>query len=358
MFEPPFCPHQSCPRHRAPHVRFYQRHGHYQPLCRARPVQRFRCKTCRSTFSTQTFRADFRDHKPELNAPVVELLCSGIGLRQCARLVRLSRRCLELKARKLSRCVRQLDRNLRRRYPVTRARPVLSVHFDEFETFEERRNTRPVTIATAIESNTRFIIGAHAGPIRPSGKMTEGRRRAVEEDERRFGPRKTRSWVVCRAALRRAADMAGKEAAILLSTDEKTSYPTVARRVFGDRRLVHRRTPSVLPRGKRNPLFPINHEEACLRDKNGRLRRESWLVSKRRHFLNLQLCLYAGYRNYVRPRFNEDSEAPAQMLRITPRRLGTFELVGWRQVWGERSVCPIAERVRSWYRRRSVGLAV
>ena len=196
MFEPPFCPTQACPRHRSPYFRFYQRYGFYQPLCRSRPVQRFRCKTCRRTFSTQTFRADFRDHKPRLNAPVVELLCSGIGLRQTARLVHLSRRCLELKARKLSRCVRQLDRNLRRRYPATRRRRLLRVHFDEFETFEERRNTRPVTIATSIESRTRFIIGVHAGPIRPGGTMTESRLRAVEQDERRFGRRKTRSRVV------------------------------------------------------------------------------------------------------------------------------------------------------------------
>jgi transposase-like protein len=354
MFEPPFCPFPACPQHRAPAPRFFHLHGHYRARCRTNRVQRYRCKTCRRTFSTQTFRADYRDQKPELNASVVELLCSGVGLRQTARLVRLSRRCLELKTRKLSRCARQLDRNLRRRADLAKLMHLLRVHFDEFETYEERRNTRPVTVATALESKARFIFSALAGPIRPSGTMTERRLRAIEEDERRFGPRKSHSRLVCRGALRRAAAMAGENAIILLRTDEKTTYPDIARSAFGSRLVVHMRTPSVLPRGKRNPLFPINHEEACLRDKNGRVRRESWLVSKRRRYLNQQLSLYCAFRNYVRPRFNHDDESPAQILGLVARRLTTQELVGWRQDWGERSPCPLVHEVRSGYRRRAI----
>ena len=357
MFQPPRCPHRDCPRFTAPTHRFYTRQGSYSPKCRTHPVPRFRCRTCGRGFSRQTFRADYRDHKPHVNAQVVKLLTHGTGFRGAARLVGLSRRCLELKARKISRNARWLDHNLKRRaarFSLGVGEGTMRVHFDEFETFEERRNTRPVTIATSIESRTRFIIGVHAGPIRPSGTMTESRLRAVEEDEFRFGPRTTLSRVVCRAALRRAADMAGKKATIALFTDQKSTYPGIAKEAFAPRDVIHQQTPSVQPRGKRNPLFPINHEEACLRDKNARLRRESWLVSKRRHFLNLQLSLYAGFRNYVRPRFNKDKQAPAQLLRITRRRLATQELVGWRQIWGERSPCPIKDRVRSYFSRMPV----
>ncbi|MFT5198048.1 MAG: hypothetical protein ACI87O_000697, partial [Planctomycetota bacterium] len=45
---------------------------------------------------------DYRDHKPHLNQGLLLLLTSGVGLRQASRVLRLSRRCLEIKARKLS----------------------------------------------------------------------------------------------------------------------------------------------------------------------------------------------------------------------------------------------------------------
>ncbi|MFN9277644.1 MAG: hypothetical protein ACK6D2_18140, partial [Planctomycetota bacterium] len=53
--------------------------------CHAAPVPRFRCRACRITFSTQTFRQDYRDRRPEVNRPVVELLASGVGDRQIGR---------------------------------------------------------------------------------------------------------------------------------------------------------------------------------------------------------------------------------------------------------------------------------
>jgi hypothetical protein len=61
----------DCRFHRSPHPRFFTRHGHYQPRCRDHPVQRFRCRCCRRTFSRQSFRADYRHKKPHLNSFMV-----------------------------------------------------------------------------------------------------------------------------------------------------------------------------------------------------------------------------------------------------------------------------------------------
>jgi hypothetical protein len=44
---------------------------------------------------------DYRDHRPDLNPKLFELLASGVGLRQSSRVLGLSRRCLELKHRKI-----------------------------------------------------------------------------------------------------------------------------------------------------------------------------------------------------------------------------------------------------------------
>ncbi len=346
MFQPPRCPNRDCPRHADPTSRFFTRQGFYHPKCRTHRVPRFRCRTCRRGFSRQTFRADYRDHKPHVNAQVVKLLTHGTGFRGCARIVGLSRRCLELKARKISRNARWLDHNLKRRvarFGLTNGETVKRVHFDEFETFEGRRNTRPVTIAVAIESRTRFHYAAVAAPIRPRGKMTEARRAAIEEEELRYGPRRTRSRTACKVALRRAARVEPGTRSVVLRTDKKRSYPAIAKWAFGTRRVEHIRTSSVLPRGQRNPLFPINNEEAEMREKLSRLRRESWLVTKRRKFLNLHLALYAAWRNWVRPRTNRDKRSPAMILGYAPRRLRHEELVAWRQDWGLRSPSPLVD---------------
>ncbi len=299
------------------------------------------------TFSRQTFRADFKDHKPHLNARLVELLTSGIGFRQTARLLPLSPRCTELKFRKLARHVGDLDRNLRRPLGLGGDNDALRIHLDEFETYEARRNTRPVSIAVLIESTSRFLIAARAAPIRARGSMTLSRTAAIESETRRWGLRPDRSRAATRKALKEAARLAARSSCIILNTDEKSTYPSLAERALAGRLLVHRRTPSKQLRTVGNPLFPINHTEACMRDRISRLRRESWLVSKARWFLNRHLSLYAAWRNWVRPRFNKDTASPGQLLGLVPRRLRVGELLGWRQDWGLSSPHPIGNGRRA-----------
>ncbi|MCA3008132.1 MAG: hypothetical protein INH34_07180, partial [Phycisphaerales bacterium] len=63
-FVPPFCPNPECSQHARPEGRFFLRYGTFVAACHPDPVQRFRCRTCRITFSTQTFRQDYRDRRP------------------------------------------------------------------------------------------------------------------------------------------------------------------------------------------------------------------------------------------------------------------------------------------------------
>ena len=346
MFVPPCCPNPSCPNHLHPALHFFHRRGSYQPKCRPHPVPRFRCRHCRRGFSRQTFRADYRDHRPDLNARLFRYLASGLGLRQSARILGLSRHCTELKFRKLATHLRFLNLNLRRPLPC----PV-RLQLDELETFEGRRNTRPLTVPVLIEQDSRFVVWALSAPIRPRGRMTPARRKAIAREEARFGPRRDRSRAALRCVLARAGALVPRGSSVLLRTDEKLVYPELARRAFVGRALIHEQTNSRRARTKWNPLFPINHTEAMARDLMGRLRRESWLVSKLRRFLDLGLHVFAAYRNYVRRRFNRDRKTPAQMLEIVDRRMTAQELFTWRQDWGRRSIHPLArneESVTQW----------
>jgi len=345
MFQPPRCPNRHCPEHHRPRPRFFVRRGSYKPLCRAHPVPRFRCRTCGRGFSRQTFRADYRDHRPDLNAKVFLLLATGLGLRQTARNVDLSRRCTELKFRKIARHLRRLNLNLR---------GVLSapdLQFDELETFEGRRNTRPLSLPLLIERKTRFVIWGESAPIRPSGTMSEARKQAIRDDERRFGPRKDLSGRSVLRTLRRGAALCPEAFGVRLSTDEKTTYPLAASKAFAPRPLRHEQTNSQLARETWNPLLPINHTEAMIRDHQGRLRRRSWLASKKRRYLDLAVQVWMAYRNYVRRRFNDDRQSAAQRLGFMPRRLRPEELFSWRQDWGAASIHPLARNgasVREW----------
>ena len=346
MFHPPRCPYRACAFHHNPRPDAFHRHGQYHALCRAHPIPRFRCTGCSRTFSRQTFRADYRDHRPDLNPRVFQSLASGMGLRQCARNLGLSLRCCELKFRKIARHLRRLNLNLRGPLPERS-----SFQLDEFETFEGRRNTRPLTMPVLIERDSRFVVWAESAPIRPRGKMTPARRRALEADEKGFGRRRDASHWSLRRTLRRGSQMASSLSRVLLETDRKTIYAKLAREAFGRDRLVHQTTSSRAPRTSFNPLFAINQTEAIGRDLMGRLRRQSWLVSKKRRYLDLALQLFASYRNYVRRRFNWEACSPAQKLGFVPRRVSESELLSWRQDWGRASIHPLArqaESVESW----------
>ncbi len=348
MFQPPRCPHRPCRQHHSPEPRFYRRNGFYRASCRPQPIQRYLCRTCGRGFSRQTFRMDYRDHKPHLNAPLVRLLVSGVGFRQSARQLNLSLTCTQLKFRKISRHLRRLDLNLRGPLP-----PGSTLQFDEFETYEGERNTRPLSVPFLIEGATRYVLWAEAAPIRPRGRMSASRTQAIRASERRYGPRKDLSARSIRRTLQRGADVTGHLNHIVLHTDEKSIYPGIAKEVFGKNRLTHYRTNSKVTRDTLNPLFPINHSEAMIRDLTGRLRRDSWLTSKLRRYLDLGLALWGKWRNYVRRRFNFDEESPAQLLGFVPRRLRVTELLSWRQDWGQGSVHPLASggrTVASWKR--------
>ncbi len=284
---------------------------------------------------------DYHDHKPHLNTRLLALLYSGVGLRQSARVLNLSNSCLQLKARKIGRHLRRLNLNLRAALPST-----ASFQFDEFETFEGRRNTRPLSVPVLIERDSRFVLWAESAPIRPRGTMTKKRRRLIRAENQRMGPRKDLSARSIGRTLRRGGTLAGAIHVVEVETDEKTSYRRQLRKAFGTN-VKHSCTNSKVTRDTFNPLFPINHTEAMMRDSMGRLRRRSWLASKKRRWLDVALHTWIAYRNYVRVRFNGESRTPAQRLGFASRPLTVGELLSWRQEPGPRSIHPLARRNES-----------
>jgi transposase-like protein len=334
-FDPPRCPNRSCEQHVQPKAAFFRRRGFYHPKCRPEPIQRFRCRSCRRSFSRQTFRYDYRDRKPDTNLALFGMLISGTGLRQAGRMLRLDIRAVQQKQRKMAALCAHLHGNLCQQLPEGRA-----FLLDEEETYEGA-SIRPLTMPVLIDKETWFVVATAVGSIRrlaPAGSD----RRLRQDHAERDGARPDQS----RECVERVLQVLASKVAtgtILLHTDQKASYGAVAKSVFGDR-LTHVTTAGTLVRHTHNPLFAINTTLAMTRDNCGRLRRQSWLVTKRAEYLQAHLHIFTAYRNYVRRRFNRDEEGDtaAKLLGLLPRNLCDDELLSWRQDWGDRSIHPMS----------------
>ena len=335
-FQPPRCPYATCSQHTSPQPQFWTRHGSYKPDCRRRPVPRFRCRVCRHTFSRQTFRHDFRDKRPHVNKALFWSLVSSSGLRQAARELGLGVGAVQRKFRKIARTCRGMHRNLCTELPAG-----LTFVLDEEETYE-KASIRPLTLAMTVEKDSLFLVATMAGPIRRLAPLGTARRFAQDREEEAHGPRRDRSRLCVGAVLRRLDDLVNGGPLTLLS-DEKASYGTLAKEIFGDK-VTHETTSSQMVRKGFNPLFPVNLTIAMSRDNCGRLRRDSWLVTEKRRCLQLHMQVFTVYRNYVRKRDNraDEDETPAALLGLLKRRLQVREVLAWRQDWGVRSIHPMS----------------
>ena len=339
-FVPPRCPNRACMAHRIPGPRFYVYAGRYQPKCRSVAIPRFRCKVCRKGFSYQTFRIDYCDRRPHDNVPLMQALISGMSLRQAGRMLGMDCHSVQHKFRKIARHLRILNRSLTSALPADRI-----IGLDEMETFEHR-SIQPVTVPMLVDDESKFVLSVGVAPIRRTAKKGTRRQRRIEKFESQHGRRPDQGRQAVRRAFGRLQRLLGSRRATLV-TDEKFSYATERRRRFGPQ-VAHVTVNSKAPRTTQNPLFSINLTEAMMRDNNGRLRRRSWLVTKHRRRLLMQLEMFAAYRNWIRSRTNKDplGDTPGVLLGLCPRGLKFEEVLAWRQDWRTRSVHPISESGR------------
>lgn len=323
-FRPSFCPNRLCVFSRFPHPGFARRHGSFHSRALGRVVSRFLCSGCGKSFSSSTFRFSYRQKKPHIDALLMRLICSGVSLRGCARLLGLNRKTVHRKLLRIARHSRRLHRALL-------ARRGIEGHFqlDELETFESNR-FQPLSVPVLIEKHAYFVVSTAAAPMRRKGRMSPHQKRQRRDHEARHGRRPSRSDAAvsrCLASLARSA-----RGDVRLDSDRKPSYGRIGRRLLGER-LRHATHDAEAPRNRLNPLFPINHTNAMLRYCLARLRRRSWCVTRRRVWLERALELYAAWFNYCRGITIRTRTSPAQALGLANRRLSITEWLSWRQDW-------------------------
>lgn len=331
-FVPPRCPNTDCPRHSEPRPGFCVARGWYRAKCRLERIPRFRCRTCRRSFSRQTFRHDCRDKRPETNAPLFTLLTSGVGLRQAARALRLDIRAVQQKLVKFAAtCAGLLDNvAIRLAGPLSLAAGV--------ERARGASATQGMLVPLIVERSAGFLLGYDAVELRLAKHGSRARR--TRKDAAATTPPRRRAGIA--GVVGQVARKVAAATFVQAHTDGDPRTAAVFRRHFGAG-LEIRPATRKRPPGDPNPLAPVHRIIAMGRDNCGRLRPRSWLATRKRERLVAQLHLFAAYLNLGRRRFNRDPAdcTPAHVLGLLPRRLRPEEILGWRQDWRERSCHPL-----------------
>lgn len=323
-FEPPHCPNRHCRHHRRTLTWRWHRDGWHHRKAAPHRVRRFRCRTCRCSFSSQCFRTSYWLKKPQLQREIFLQLNEGSGYRQIARRLGVVHSTVLNQARRLGRhCL------LFEQLHGPAGPPTERLVLDGLESFELSQFW-PFDLNCVVGARSHYVRGFNSAELRRSGRMTAAQRKRRAELEERFGrpdPRATEKQAA--VLLRRAT---GGPCEFSLDTDQHRSYPRAVRRL-GGWTVHHRQTSSKAARTPKNPLWAANLLDLLLRHGSKNHTRETIAFSKRVQSVLLRMGCFQVWRNWMKGVSERDgrrSPTPAMRLGLASRRLGVDEVLAER----------------------------
>lgn len=323
-FQPPFCPWRDCAEHarREPGYRF-RRHGHFATQQRRR-IPRFRCLTCRRTFSRQTFAVSYYCKRPELLGKVAAGLVAGSAFRQLAR-------SLECGPTTVARISARLGRHAMllhaKSLEALRDRLTEPIVFDHFETFEFTQDL-PFGIGTSVGSESWFVYGLDPAPHGRAGRLSAARKRRLRSRPKRALHGRYRGST--RRALDGLLEIQANDRPLDLLWDGHADYARVVA-THPERERIRTRThpnPRRGPKGSKRSreaierdraMFPVDLLHKILRHSLAHHRRETIAFSRRLNAAMERMALTAIWRNFVKKRSERRSRSdpPAMILELT-----------------------------------------
>jgi hypothetical protein len=328
-YSPRHCPNAACPSRTSATSFEFQKKGRYLREVDRRSVQRFQCSVCGRCFSSQTFRIDYRYHRPRLHLVLFPRLVAKCSLRQAARELCCHRDSILIRLARLGPHAHWVNIAFLEQHRARGQTLENDFQLDELETFEVDRRLFPVTVPVLVQAHSRFVVHLETATLPARGNLRPRDQARLAKAEERHGKRESKSKEAVTACFNRLKALLKDDANVVVWTDKKATYPAILRDVFGER-VEHLTVHSKDPRGMQSPLKFINSTFAMLRDGLGRLVRKSWGYSKLRRNLAWHMWIWALYRNFVREWVNrERGTCSAQVLGIVSRRLTGDELLEW-----------------------------
>jgi len=265
------------------------RFGLYYRTSDSKWVQRYRCTTCKSSFSSATFEFFYRHRKRRKHTLLKGLLCSGVSQRRAARLTRLNPKTVVRKFRLLA-----LESEFFLRQGNLQQPKARQIEFDDLETFEHSK-CKPVSVTLAVESRTRRILGLEVSSMPAKGPL-------VEKARKKYGPREDQRSEGRRRLFSRIEDLVERN--VIIKSDSNPHYRSDVEFFFPEAKYKQYEGKrgslggqGELKKVRFDPLFSLNHTCAKLRADVNRLIRRTWCTTKKREYLYAHLVLYADYHN-------------------------------------------------------------
>ena len=285
--KPNHCPNLNCASSN------FQKMGSFQRSSDGKKIQRYRCPKCHRTFSDQTNSPNkyLKIRAREFNYKLIHHLCSKESLRRIAFIYKVTpktvarhRDALALKAKKHNNAL--LGRLKQK---------VENIQFDDLITHEHTK-LKPLTVSIAVASGTQILLGAQVGQIPAFGHL-------AKLSVKKYGPRKSEHYQCLSQLFKRLKVVATADCKF--QSDEHHYYPVMMRKYFAKNEYKRFKSERAcvagqgeLKRKQRDPLFPINHALAEIRDGVTRLVRKTWCNTKVKKNLQKHMDIYLYYHNY------------------------------------------------------------
>jgi len=329
-FVPPFCPNEACQHHHRNENWHYTLAGWYKRSSTGQRFRRYRCHSCRRTFSITRFDVSCWLHRPELLVPIAQMAVTCSCLRQIARVLRISHNTV---ARYQTRIGRQCF--LHHLASLDGFEISESIAVDGFESFEYSQYF-PCHFHLATGRESWFIYYFTDSPLRRKGRMTKEQRERRAEIERKLGrpdPKAVEKDMT--ELLEQVVSRMHDREAIEIHCDEHQAYPRAARRLRRQEpdlpKVTLKTISSKAARTFRNPLFSINRADLLIRHCSANHKRETIAFSKLRQKAAERLAILMVYLNEIKRQREKGPPRSSAMLLGLRKKLLT-----WREVLTKR----------------------
>ena len=301
---PEFCPNPSCQHHFSPQQpNWYYRHGRHNSKVRG-SIQRFRCRSCGKTCSTQTFSLHYWTHQHWNFTALENMLTSSAGQRQIGRSTVASGRVIK------NRCSR-LARNYLAIYYAALQDHQISENcaFDGFESFV-RSQYFPANWNILVGSDSLAVYGITGALLRRKGCMTKQQRDfrdMIDPHWKRPRNAVAKSCVQLFRDIEPRINTGVEDKPWVISTDEHRSYPAALRKVpaiktaLQEGKIRHVTVSSRKKRDTRNALFPVNYIDREIRKDLGDHARETVKFAREVNMSAQRLIIELGSHTFGKP---------------------------------------------------------
>ncbi len=319
-WHPPHCPSPKCEHHKQLNKGFtFKKAGFYIRMVDGRRIQRFACKACHVTFSTQTFSTTYWQKLPELDRQIIMKTTGCMANRQIAEDLKVSPPTIDRHIARLGRHAILFHMKMMQGAP-----PPKEVVVDGFATFE-RSQYFPFHHQVAVEKDTDFFIHFTDSELRRGGCKTKVQKKRQQILENTYGVPDPQA---VRKDMKHLLDVVFKEQTSgVVFSDAHKSYPRAIKETACE--ISHIVTSSKDHRDRNNNLWEVNLTDLLIRHGSANHKRETIAWSKRRQSSAERLAIFLVSRNYIKGRRAKDrsSPTPAMARGMLDRRLKVEDIL-------------------------------